>query len=804
MNKSIELNNKSYSKEIRDKTIKTTDKDKALKTKDLSTSKNQLSNYKTISNFNKKKTHESKDSSLLGSAQKETPKKSKININKSVNLNNVNNNKSISKEKNSNELSSGKKTFSGLGKLKMLSNSLILKKSDKKNSKKEEVFCSNVKVIPNKSKRLENDLKFKFSLDYIAKDSTFKSKVKDMCKNLFCEEFNKKIFSDDFKKQVEALKEMKEQLEKNINIVTYFDNLDLILKVMGIKLNGNLNPTSVKNLFEFFDALYFIITEKGHPLNEIESLIIISLLVDKLSINNNALKEHLMKLLNEFMELSDANKIMINILNSSLGKNNKIKTDILDLVYELHLRKKLNISTKNYVKILGKYICINDNIIKTKVLLIFKDIFEVIGEELFYILDFLTDKDKEFLANNLIQENSNNDSEEEVELEKQPSNLDSSDEEDGNFEVGPKKRDSISNSIRNNVLNGANNTEKDLLNNLKKLYAKNESEQLSSIILIHEIIYQKYQENKKILIPNIDKIIKTFIQVLHGILIEKELKNIPVKFTRYLTTVLLKIASNQELISHISYKVLSEITNELLNYLLIQGFDKIKDKQEEGNIIFKSINSTMLRIIENCNKTDIILVLLDIIKKHQKGGNKKISNLAVKCLLKATENINKIINNLDLKKILNEMHLIVYNYLQLYPELKNKQSTDDIILKFIRNFINNIVKIKEHDIWNIYNDSIKKSDKEDKYIIYWIKSCLDNINKNDKSLSLNISNISNIDNFNSVNNSVDSNVKKEKGKELENKIKEIDLDNKKEKEKKDEEKSKIEDLKKKWNEVKPK
>ena len=789
LNKSIDSFNKTYYKEPKEKNIEKEKNPKA----NLSSKKNPLSNYKTISNFNKKKTHDYKESSLNKSAQKETPTKSKIEINNSIN-------KSISKEKNSIENSSGKKTFGSFGKLKALSNSLVLnKKREKNNTKKDEVFCPNVKVIPNKNKRLENDLKFKFSLDYIAKDSTFKSKIKDMCKNLFSDEFNKKIFSDDFKKQVMALKEMKEQLEKNVNIVIYFDNLDIILKAIGIKLNGNLNPTSVKNLFEFFDSLYFIITEKGHPLNEIELNIIISLLIDKLSINNTTLKEHLMKLLNEFIELGDINKVMIVILNNTLGKNNKIKTDILDLVYELNSRKKLNISSKNYVKILGKYICLNDNIVKSKVLILFKEIYEEMGEELFYLLDFLTDKDKEFLSNNLIQEEDIG-SEEEVEIEKQPTSIYSSDEEEDNDE-SKKKSGPIPNPKEKNILNGAINSEKDLLNNLKKLSAKNESEQLNAIILIHEITYQKYEKNKKILIPNIDKVISTFIKVLHGMFIEKDIKNMPIKFARYITTVLLKISSNKELISNISYKVLSELTNELLSYLLIQGFDKIKEKQEEGSIIFKSINSTMLRVIENCNKIDIILVLLDIIKKNQKGEVKKITNLAVKCLLKATENLEQIINTLDIKKIFNEMHIIVYNYVQKYPELRNKQATDDFILKFIRNFINNIVKIKGNDILNIYNDSIKKSNKEDKYIIYWIRSGLDNINKNDKSMSLNISNISNMDNFNSVNKSINiTNYNKEKEKELENKIKEIDIEDKKEKgdkENNNEDNSKIEQLKKK-------
>ena len=254
-----------------------------MKLNNSSTKKLQISNYKTISNISKRKTYEykDKDSSLIKSAKKETPPKPKLNLSNSINLNVTN--KSLNKEKKSINDSSGKKVFAPFEKLKNLSNSLILgKKSDKKNQKKDEIFSPNIKVVLNKSKRLENDLKFKFTLDYIAKDSTFKAKIKEQSKNLFCDDFNKKIFSDDFKKIVTALKEMKEQIEKNVNVGIYFENLDIILKIIGVKLNGNLNPTCVKNLFEFFDVLYNVIKEKGHSLNEVELNIIISLLIDKI------------------------------------------------------------------------------------------------------------------------------------------------------------------------------------------------------------------------------------------------------------------------------------------------------------------------------------------------------------------------------------------------------------------------------------------------------------------------------------------------------------------------------------------
>ena len=52
---------------------------------------------------------------------------------------------------------------------------------------------------------------------------------------------------------------MKGQIDKKINIPIYFDNLDLILKIIGIKILNNLNPTLMKNLFEFLDSLFVVL-----------------------------------------------------------------------------------------------------------------------------------------------------------------------------------------------------------------------------------------------------------------------------------------------------------------------------------------------------------------------------------------------------------------------------------------------------------------------------------------------------------------------------------------------------------------
>ena len=769
-------------------------KEKATKTKDLATFKGS---FKTCTNFNKKKKTFNKNSPNMKSAKKDEPKLLKSNEKEKVSEKSI-----LAKSVNVLNMENPKSERTYTTKKLGISNSLILKKNEAKTIKKEgnSIFLRNVKVPSNKSKRLEKDIKFKFSLDNVSSDNSIKAKLQDTCKHIFTDEFNQNIFSNDFKKQFIALKEMKEQLDKKINIQKYLDNLDLILKIYGVYLIGNLNPTLVKNLFEFLNSLYNIINDKRYLLNEIESNIIITLLIDKLSINNNTLKEYLIKLLNEYIELNDINKNMILVLNIALKKNSKIKTDILDFTIELCANKKLNIMTKNYIKIFGKYISSNDNLVKVKVLILFKQIFSVIGEELFIILDFLSDKDKKFLESNLFADNDQDD-EEEIEIGNQHYfGIDSSDEE---FDSSNQKGDNNSINPKNIIANGAVSSNNELLSLMNNLLSKDQTERVNSIILVHEMICQKFQENKSILIPNIDNIINIFIKVTHEIFIGSNINFIHIKFAKYLSTVFLKIATNKELISNISFNILYKLTIELLSYLLIKDLDKIGVNQE-GNFIFKSINSTMLRVIDNCDKTSVILVFLEILKNYQKNDD-KIGGLAVKCLLKSTENLYEIISGLNIPKIFIELNVIINNYEKIYPDLKQvKNQADTVIIRFIKNFICNVAKLKEDTIFEIYNNSFQKTGMEDKYILYWIKNTIERIKLSDKSLYLSINNDNTL---NSIEINSDNDKNKEEKKE-DVKINNIEKNSIREGNnnnvniKVNDNNNTIDQLKKKWNELK--
>ena len=723
----------------------TSDKDKDKN--EIISNEDTSSNFSTISNFSNNKSQKK--------SEKDSNNKTKTKT--VINKKQVKPKRKLSEDDLVNPLATNmNKQMPATSVEHLASNSTILRKKEIKSFQKNQtqlskinnntaVFLMNVKVIPNKTKRFDKDKKTKFNLETANKD--YFIKLKEQCKSLFTEIFSKKIFSDDFRKQVEAFKDMKGQIDKKMYLPIFFDNLDLILKIIGIKILNNFNPTLMKNLFEFLDSLFTVLSENKYKLNETESNIIISILIDKLSLNNNTLREHCLSLLNKYIEFLETNKIMVTVINIALSKNNKIKTDILDLAIDLVSKDKLNISTKVYAKLFCKFLPFYENVIRSKTLSLFQEIYSNIGEELWNMIE-ISDKDREFLEQNLCDDRDGDEDEEKEGEEEEDDEMENDDinNEINNSEGGDKNE--ILSNDKNENNNGNVNTDENKQTNkdsekmkifenkngkmtkedldiiLDNLLKDDPNEKLNTIILIHENICGKFEQNKEVLIPNVDKIITTFKSVSHKLFYMTDLNTIPIKFAKYLSIVFCKLASNKELISNLSYNILLDISRELLRYLLINGLDRIGDKQE-GNIIFKSINSTVLRILENCDITFVISALLELIKEFHEKDDKNLVNLSIKCLLKSAYNLSQNIDNIKISQILLQIHLLLLSLQKKNKDLNKKSQTDALIINTVKNIVGEFVKYKKEKILEEYSKSVKNHQFNDKFLLKWIKAELE-------------------------------------------------------------------------------
>mmetsp|Transcript_34357 Transcript_34357/g.52641 ORF Transcript_34357/g.52641 Transcript_34357/m.52641 type:complete len:122 (-) Transcript_34357:1256-1621(-) len=106
----------------------------------------------------------------------------------------------------------------------------------------------------------------------------------------------------------------------------------------------------------------------------------------------------------------------------------------------------------------------------------------------------------------------------------------------------------------------------------------------------------------------------------------------------------------------ISEKSVSELVEQLLTRLLIENLDKIGENKE-GELILKNLNSSMLRMLENCKCTYVFAVLFGLLKKYKGDPSlPKLPGLIIKCLLKLSKLMDKLIDKIDLKRFLLSIH----------------------------------------------------------------------------------------------------------------------------------------------------
>ena len=209
------------------------------------------------------------------------------------------------------------------------------------------------------------------------------NKIKEISKNIFNNTFYNCFFSKDSKSNISAYQILIDYLSKKENINILFDNLDILLKLIGYRLINTHNTSLIKIILDFLDSLNITIVNYNYKLNDIEYNIIFSILIEKLNINNIPLKEKIIYLINRYIYLINIDVIIPVLLNISINKNNSIKIEIIDIVLNLCKSQDLNKYSQNFFSSLNNfYLSSTDKTIKAKCILLFKKIHSICGNNL--------------------------------------------------------------------------------------------------------------------------------------------------------------------------------------------------------------------------------------------------------------------------------------------------------------------------------------------------------------------------------------------------------------------------------------
>ena len=191
-------------------------------------------------------------------------------------------------------------------------------------------------------------------------------------------------------------------------------------------------------------------------------------------------------------------------------------------------------------------------------------------------------------------------------------------------------------------------------------------------------------------------------------------QDIPLRFTKYFITIVNKTCASKEIMKEVSQTQVNQLAEQLLTRLLIENLDKI-GQNKEGELILKNLNSSMLRMLENCNHTYIFVVLFTLLKdKKDDMSMPKLAGLIIKCLLKLSKIMDKLIDKLDLSKFL----IAIHEYLCCIDH-ENKSQNDDLGIRIVKTLVNEVVKLRREAIWQSYA-VIENHPQGDMHIKRWI------------------------------------------------------------------------------------
>jgi cytoskeleton-associated protein 5 len=254
----------------------------------------------------------------------------------------------------------------------------------------------------------------------------------------------------------------------------------------------------------------------------------------------------------------------------------------------------------------------------------------------------------------------------------------------------------------------------DLDRHIETLRNGDMSSRVDALVAINDIVLNNLETHKEELQKKANQLSDALTKVII-ITFDKPINEIPLRFAKYFLNVVHKVCCTKIIMRELNETSLFALAEQILIRLLIEELEKLGEKGE-GELMLRTLNGTMLRILEHCRPTRIFLVLIRLLTKHKSGASlQKMTGLIIRCLLKLTRIMASLINQIEIDKLLLAMHE--------YLVQSKLSSSDDAGSKTIKTILTEVVKLQGPAVWQAYEE-IKKHPVPDVQIEKWINAMI--------------------------------------------------------------------------------
>jgi hypothetical protein len=262
-----------------------------------------------------------------------------------------------------------------------------------------------------------------------------------------------------------------------------------------------------------------------------------------------------------------------------------------------------------------------------------------------------------------------------------------------------------------------------LINMLKQLVEGNQSEKVKVLNDLFEIFTTGLKRNSELITNNIDKILFSMSTILTQIFKNKLDEN-SMEILKYLFNLMYKIALIKEVMDIVKIDTIHQLYITILSALIydnLEGFGS----NEEGKKLVKALNALIVKAIENFNINYSIITLVRILFTYRES---KISCLALRCIHTVIKLIPGNIEKIEIDRILYSIYEYIREFEKMSEDLNPIHHNDEMNITILRNLLNELIKLKNENIWLYYKKAIEDQGINERHLKKWIQVILRNKN----------------------------------------------------------------------------
>jgi cytoskeleton-associated protein 5 len=508
-----------------------------------------------------------------------------------------------------------------------------------------------------------------------------------------------KLFSSNFKTQVEAISVLYESLPNQVSELG--DCLDLLLKYCSLRIFEASNTALIIRVLELVQRIFQILVEQNYQLSEYESGVFFPIFIDKLGHNIGTVRETMRHVLKLGRSICNPRRLFLYILEGTKTKNSRVRTDCLIELADMIDQYGDKVCSSSTFVIVAR--CIGDvDTVRTAALAVIQSAFKFYGNQIWSLLgNDLPESHKQMIEEKLKKKGTTNLSSQNIVKQPQQLTRTNSDAEfkvddyEDDYKVTRVEADTTLSPTMTRTVNSSNTTQRVVdISNLDLTQAASlkvlisaisvEPSQLDVSVQALRKIADIIAEGKTTVVPYLQELVECLAMNIHLAFERAGARIIPVRICKYLLNTTMQLFAKRTLVEFVSKDNVQLMTDELLQRLLDSELPNLEDGQQ----LLQALNTLMLKLLENTNRTHAYTALLQLLSQtHENPSKQRYIELVVKCLLKLTKALQTTIDRLQIDILLMDLH----EFLTQNPPTMFKQK-DDLPLRTVKTILNELVK----------------------------------------------------------------------------------------------------------------